>query len=77
MSFDTAIHYGKEHRRPYRKSARFDATCRHGGSCPYCRSNRTHKNELRCIRADEAIAEFVEAIEKRLREKWKRDIETE
>ena len=77
MSFDTAIHYGKEHRRPYRKSARFDATCRHGGSCPRCRGNRTRKNELRRMRADEAITEFLGAIDKRLWEKWKRDIETE
>ena len=39
---DKAIKSGKEHRKPYRKSQRFDKTCRCHGSCPYCRSNRLH-----------------------------------
>ena len=42
MSLDKAILYGKEHRKPYRKSKRFDKTCRNHGSCPYCRDNRLH-----------------------------------
>ena len=45
MSLDKAIAHGKERRRPYRGSARFDATCRpHGGGhsrpCGYCSGNR-------------------------------------
>lgn len=44
---DKAIASGKERRRPYRGSARFDRTCRpHGGGrsanqCKWCLSNRT------------------------------------
>lgn len=29
-------------RQPYRKSRRFDRTCRNHGSCPYCRGNRLY-----------------------------------
>ncbi len=45
MSFD-GKHYPnrKDWRRPYRKSARFDASCRPGGSCGYCRNNRMHRH---------------------------------
>lgn len=41
MSLDKAILSGKEHRKPYRGSKRFDCTCRNHGSCSYCRCNRT------------------------------------
>lgn len=34
-------------KKPYRKSRAFDKTCRNRGSCPYCRSNRTHANRKR------------------------------
>lgn len=37
---DKAIESGKEHRKQYRRSKRFDRTCRNHGSCPYCESNR-------------------------------------
>jgi len=30
-------------KQPYRKSRRFDATCRCHGSCSYCRGNRLHQ----------------------------------
>lgn len=42
MSLTKAILYGKEHRKPYRNSKRFDKTCRNHSSCPYCRDNRLH-----------------------------------
>jgi hypothetical protein len=45
MSLDKAIEHGKEHRKPYYRSARFDRTCRPGthwkNKCPYCLGNRT------------------------------------
>lgn len=44
MSLCKAIKHGKEHRKPYYKSGRFDRTCRPGGSCPYCKSSRLHKH---------------------------------
>lgn len=30
-------------RKPYRKSRRFDKTCRCHGSCPWCRENRLYQ----------------------------------
>ncbi len=47
MSHDKAIQHGKEYRKPYRGSARFDRSCRHGGNCGYCRGNRTIANRRR------------------------------
>jgi hypothetical protein len=41
MALDKAIKYGKEKRRPYRKSKAFDPSCRNHKSCPYCRGSRT------------------------------------
>lgn len=38
---------GKEHRKPYRRSKAFDATCRNHGSCPWCRENRLHATRKR------------------------------
>ena len=38
---DKAIKHGKEKRKEYRDSRRFDCTCRNHGSCSYCRENRT------------------------------------
>lgn len=38
---DKSIASGKEHRKPYRGSKRWDCTCRNHGSCVWCRSNRT------------------------------------
>jgi hypothetical protein len=42
MSLDKAIDHGKEHRKRYRKAARWDRTCRNHGACPYCVGNRTY-----------------------------------
>lgn len=46
MSLDKAIKYGKEYRKPYRKSKAFDRSCRNHGSCPYCFHTRTYKMKL-------------------------------
>lgn len=53
MSLDKAIASGKERRKPYRGSKAFDRSCRHGGSCPYCRGNRTYGNQKLWGRARE------------------------
>jgi hypothetical protein len=47
MSLDKAILHGKEKRKPYYKSGKFDPTCRPHGGCPYCRKNRLHKHKRR------------------------------
>ena len=43
MSLDKAIKHGKEKRKPYLRSKRFDRSCRNHGSCPWCRDGRAHK----------------------------------
>lgn len=43
MSFDGKDYPNrKDHIRPYRRSARFNPSCRPGGRCGYCQSNRLH-----------------------------------
>lgn len=77
MTLNAGILHGKEYRGPYRKSARFDATCRPHGSCGYCQGNRSHKNDKRRIAADEQMKEFQELFEKRLWEKWTKDTQND
>jgi len=43
MGLEKAIESGKEHRKPYHDSRRFDPACRSHGGCPYCENNRLHK----------------------------------
>ena len=43
MALDKAICSGKEHRKPYRGSKRFDRTCRNNGSCDFCKGNRLYQ----------------------------------
>jgi len=52
MSFDSHFENRNrsrngDHRSPYYDSRRFDWGCRHGGSCEYCRGNRTFSNRRR------------------------------
>lgn len=47
MSLNKAITHKKERRKPYFGAKSFDRTCRNHGSCPYCQSNRLHKNKKR------------------------------
>ncbi len=47
MSLEQGIKHGKEHRKPYYHSGRFDRTCRPHGGCPYCENNRKHRVEKR------------------------------
>ena len=51
MSLDKGIEHGKERRKPYYKSQAVDATCRPGGSCPYCQRGRKHKHKKRLAAA--------------------------
>jgi hypothetical protein len=47
MSMDKAIEHGKEHRKPYYHSGKFDLTCRPHGGCPWCENNRLHRSKKR------------------------------
>lgn len=57
VSLLKAIKHGKEKRKPYYKSGRFDRTCRPGGDCPYCQSNRKHAFRKKLLRAKDDSAE--------------------
>lgn len=52
MSFDANHPNRKDHRAPFYGSARFDPSCRHGGSCPRCIGNRTFNTRKRAAKAD-------------------------
>lgn len=56
MSLNKAIKYGKEHRKEYRKSKRFDKTCRNHGGCPYCEGNRKHSTKIRKMKGTEEMS---------------------
>lgn len=58
MSLDKGIEYGKERRRQYNGSKRFDRSCRHGGNCDRCRRGRQYNGKKRELSAKEILTEF-------------------
>lgn len=58
MSMEQGIKHGKEHRKPYYRSGKYDRTCRPHGGCPYCKRNREHAAK---IREEAAIAQEDDA----------------
>ena len=46
----------RTYKKPYRKSRRFDKSCRSNGGCSYCRDNRLY-NSMRRIEATESDIE--------------------
>jgi len=55
-----AIMHGKEKRKPFYGSKRFDRSCRNHGSCSYCERSRTHTNKVREFNAKDALREYLE-----------------
>lgn len=55
---DKSIEHGKEHRKPYQKSKRFDRSCRNNGSCPHCESDRTARESAKKQASGEALREY-------------------
>ena len=47
---DKAIQSGKEHRKPYYDTRRFDMSCRCHGSCIWCQKNRYHNTLIKIER---------------------------
>lgn len=43
MSFEKAIKYKKEHRKPYHGSKAIAKSCRNHGGCTWCEENRKYK----------------------------------
>ena len=63
MSLDKGIEHGKERRRQYNGSKRFDRSCRHGGNCDRCRSYRQYHNRWRELSAKERLDEYKWRVE--------------
>lgn len=57
MGLEKAIKSGKEHRKPYRGSKRFDWSCRNHNGCPWCEGNRLHSSKCREMAAEEQLEE--------------------
>lgn len=56
MSLDKAIEHKKEKRKPYyRKAQSVDPQCRCHGSCSWCRSNRTIREQREKERMKEMV----------------------
>lgn len=53
-----AIAAGKEHRRPYYGTQRFDRTCRCHRSCEWCKANRLYKFIRREQQMDSKLNEY-------------------
>ena len=74
MSLDKAIKHGKEHRKPYRGSKRFDGSCRNHGLCGWCISNRAHKNKKRIAAMNTQMKEATipETIDQYIKDRFKK-----
>lgn len=57
MSLNKSIKYGKEHRKPYQGSKRFDKSCRNHGSCDFCKNNRLYSASKALEAAKEQVKE--------------------
>lgn len=58
MGFDKVYPNRKDKRKPFRKSARFDRSCRHGGSCDYCLGNRTHNTDKKIAQSNDKLKDI-------------------
>lgn len=63
MSLDKSIERGKERRKPYRGSKRFDRTCRNHGSCEWCKQNRLYSSKKRKDAAEVYIDHDILTLE--------------
>lgn len=55
MGLKKAIKHGKEHRKPYYDSRRFDFSCRSHGNCSWCNRSRLRYQRLFDIVSQEQI----------------------
>lgn len=63
MGLERAIEHGKEHRKPYRRSKAFDASCRNHGGCSWCESNRLHGQRCKELTAKEEMKDGGDGLE--------------
>ena len=59
MAFDNHYPNRKDRRREYRKSKRFDRSCRNHGGCPYCEANRLYNSKVQQIKLDEDLKRYL------------------
>ena len=57
MSLEKSINSGKEHRKPYRGSKRFDKSCRNHGGCDYCKDGRLYSTNKKLEAMKEKLKE--------------------
>jgi len=60
MSLEKAILHGKDHRKPFFRSERFDSSCRPHGSCGWCFNRRMHKHRRQKLAAEQSFKDFQE-----------------
>ena len=59
MAFDKQYPNRKDNRKQYpRKAQQCDRSCRPGGDCSWCQSNRSHTDNLRKLSVEEQIKDF-------------------
>jgi len=58
MSLDKAIESGKERRKQYYGSKRFDPSCRSHGDCGWCKDNKQYKTKKKYLSHREQIKEL-------------------
>lgn len=66
MGLEKAIESGKEHRKPYRGSKRFDLSCRNNNDCPWCKGNRLHSSKCREMASEEQLKQL-----EKYKKKWR------
>lgn len=72
MSLDKSIQHGKERRKPYYRSGKFDRTCRPNGGCSYCEMNRMHKNKKKECACKAQIDDvyLMDDVDKAIQKYW-------
>ena len=65
VSFDRHYPKRKDWRKPYRRSAAFDSSCRPHGGCPYCEGNRLYhsRKALELARHEMSDSQAIPSIE--------------
>ena len=60
MGLEKAIEHGKEHRKHYRGSKRFDLSCRNHNGCPWCEGNRLYNTKVKEQSINDRLKEDLE-----------------
>ena len=60
MGLEKAIEHGKEHRKRYRGSKRFDWSCRNHNGCPWCEGNRLDNTKVKEQSINDRLKEDLE-----------------